>query len=106
MTTTIRPASAGRAPAPGAAVTGGDMLGDILTEAYRPGAAPPVAVHVRRELGDVLVHRLPPGVSRPPFPFVIDDELPAAPGYEIHRSAPEDLVVGAVVHGGRGGQTG
>ena len=65
-----------------------DVGADILAEALRPDAAPPVAIHVRPEVrarigaqvGDAAVDRLD-GV-----PLVVDDRIPSDPGYEIHRA--------------------
>ena len=71
-----------------AAGSGADMCRDILSEAHRPGTALPVTVHIRPEL---CLQVLPQGVSSRssiPLPLMIDDEIPAAPGYEIHRAPP------------------
>jgi hypothetical protein len=71
-----------------------DIRRDILAAALRWDAADPVAVHVRPEVRA----RMGPGpLSRPPrtgtgqgddIPVVVDDQLPRAPGYEVHRVAP------------------
>ncbi len=75
-----------------------DTSDDILTEAWRSGVAEPVAIHVRPEVHARL--RAQAGLSRPPaaldadpvrragIPFVIDEQIPIAPGYEIHRIPP------------------
>ncbi|TYP88502.1 hypothetical protein [Blastococcus xanthinilyticus] len=72
-----------------------DIAGDILAAAHRPGLPEPVAVHVRPELrarlcgadgADELVTSLA-GV-----PFVVDEEIPGVPGFEIHRAPPEGAV--------------
>ena len=65
-----------------------DIGADILAEALRPDAAPPVAIHVRPEIeahirvqaGDAAADRLA-GI-----PLVVDDRIPSDPGYEIHRA--------------------
>lgn len=76
-----------------------DVLGDVLSETWRPGAARPVAVHVRPE----LLARLPVELPRPgtggtageglagalqDVPVVVDAEIPVTPGYEVHRAPP------------------
>ena len=87
MTTTVDPAT----PAAGEHQerwSTRSLCGDILAEAYRPDAAPPVAVHVRPELCELLLEE--PTGSTPPtsLPLVVDDDIPTAPGYEIHRAPP------------------
>jgi hypothetical protein len=57
-----------------------DVAGVILAEAVRPDAARPVAVHVRPEIYDLVAGRWS-GI-----PLVVDDSIPARPGYEIHRA--------------------
>ncbi|SOC50066.1 hypothetical protein SAMN05660748_2805 [Blastococcus aggregatus] len=89
MSTTILRAQSPAAAPHSPVAAGGDTFGDILSEAYRPDAAPPVAVHVRPELWQCLFHQLGATLSAPPLVFIVDDELPTAPGYEIHRAAPE-----------------
>jgi hypothetical protein len=93
MTTPRLPGTGPDAPSP--IVT----TGDILAEAWRPGTAEPVAVHVRPEvLARLRAHTIIDRSSgawrdgpRPPaarLPLVVDDRIPAAPGYEIHRASP------------------
>ncbi|MGY1710796.1 hypothetical protein ACI8AC_14925 [Geodermatophilus sp. SYSU D00758] len=64
-----------------------DVSEQLLAEARRPGAAEPVAIHVRPELHGRM--RTAAVGSDPPLPVVVDDDIPAFPGYEIHRAAPE-----------------
>ena len=87
MTATLQSATPAHTVA-GASRLRGDLRGDILTEAYRPDAAAPVAIHVRPELADLL--RAEPAGHRPPtpLPLVVDADLPASPGYEVHREPP------------------
>ncbi|RFU22067.1 hypothetical protein [Geodermatophilus marinus] len=59
---------------------------ELLAEARRPGAAEPVAIHVRPEL-HCRMKAAAVGTD-PPLPVVVDEEIPAFPGYEIHRAAP------------------
>ncbi|MGY1634408.1 hypothetical protein ACI784_22135 [Geodermatophilus sp. SYSU D01186] len=72
---------------------------DLLTEAWRPGTAEPVAIHVRPEVlarfrAHTAVDRSSAAWgddSRSPaarISLVVDDDIPAAPGYEIHRASP------------------
>jgi hypothetical protein len=74
-----------------------DALSDILSEAWRRGLLPPSAIHVRPEVhariltGMTVAVRTRAidggGIGDPHrLPLVIDDTLPACPGYEIHRS--------------------
>jgi hypothetical protein len=94
-----RRAASPSAAVPRAAGTRTGTSGDILAEAWRPGVAEPVAVHVRPEvLARLLVQ--PSSTSTPGpagegslrplgrVPVVIDDGIPMAPGYEIHRAPP------------------
>ncbi len=69
-----------------------DIPGVILAEAWRPGVAEPVAIHVRPEL-HARLHS--PGTwdqgtmdQTIGIPVVVDPAIPAAPGYEIHRAKP------------------
>jgi hypothetical protein len=68
------------------------VAGDILKEAWRPGVEEPVTIHVRpavharmlAEAGaDARRNAIAGGPRR--IPVVVDDEIPLAPGYEIHR---------------------
>ena len=68
------------------------VAGDILREAWRPGVGEPVTIHVRpavlaRILGETGARGVtnPTAGGRRTIPFVVDDQIPAAPGYEIHR---------------------
>jgi hypothetical protein len=76
-----------------------DPLGDILAIAWRPGAAPPREVHVRAEVRDRVLAQLPPtergrGLVGGPadVPLVLDEQLPACPGFEVVRARPDGLV--------------
>ncbi|MGY1739587.1 MULTISPECIES: hypothetical protein [unclassified Blastococcus] len=71
-----------------------DTRGDILAAALRPGAAQPVAVHVRPEVRARLgAWPPPPGSGLPEgIRLVVDDRLPRSPGYEVHRAAPAPAV--------------
>jgi hypothetical protein len=75
-----------------------DVCGDLLAEALRPGTAEPVAIHLRPAL-HVLIRRQDPSAAAEPvgggaagrlagIRLVVDDGIPAAPGYEIHRAVP------------------
>jgi hypothetical protein len=70
-----------------------DVIGDILAEASRPAAAEPVAIHVRPEIHE-LIHRQEQtrrcALAGAGLRLVVDQEIPAVPGYEIHRAAPPD----------------
>ncbi len=66
----------------------GNLCGDILAEAYRQGAAAPVAIHVRPELGDLFRAEAAGHLPPDPLLLVVDADLPASPGYEIHREPP------------------
>jgi hypothetical protein len=73
-----------------------DTRGDILAAAVRADAAAPAVVHVRPEVYARIGPR--PLVPDPTagargdipatIPLVVDDQLPRAPGYEVHRVAP------------------
>lgn len=76
-----------------------DVIGDILSEAMRPDAAEPVAVHVRPGLYALICRQCgtdKAGAARctagpwDGIRLVVDDDMPAIPGYEIHRAAPRD----------------
>jgi hypothetical protein len=72
-----------------------DIVGDLLAEALRPAAAEPVAIHIRPEL-HALICRQADAAPAPRsshgdgrlrgVPIVVDDSIPATPGYEIHRA--------------------
>lgn len=68
-----------------------DVERDILEEAWRPGVAAPVAVHVRPEVHARLRQADRPGSgerlgSVAGIPLVLDEEIPSAPGFEVHRA--------------------
>ncbi len=74
-----------------------DTSGDLLREAWRPGTAEPVDIHVRPELCARLLRsrrtRPQSCAALRPFPakrlpLVVDDRIPAAPGFEVHRVPP------------------
>lgn len=100
-----RSASQGRAgqevqPWPARTGAPPDVIGDILSEARWPDAAEPVAVHVRPELYALICRQSGKGsaddagrCNNGPWDgirLVVDDEMPATPGYEIHRAEPRD----------------
>lgn len=72
-----------------------DIERDILAEAWRPEAGEPVSIHIRaavhaRMLAEAHLRKAAAigsaDAGRPArLPFVIDDEIPVAPGYEVHR---------------------
>jgi hypothetical protein len=71
------------------------MVEDILADARRPGLAEPTAIHVRsalhlrllREPGaPVVVDEQRGDSALDGIALVVDDDLPAFPGYEIHRA--------------------
>ena len=71
------------------------MIEDILATARRPGAAEPTEIHVRaalharllREPDAPVVLDERQGISAlDGIRLVVDEELPAFPGYEIHRA--------------------
>jgi len=72
-----------------------DMLGDILAIAREAGAASPVEIHMRLQVHDRLAKRAPDATGAAPgtlsdlggIPVVVDEGIPAFPGYEIHRAA-------------------
>ena len=75
-----------------------DIAGDILATARQPGLTEPVAVHVRPELAALIADgRDGPTptetgdlvVRSAGIPFVVDDEIPGFPGFEVHRAPPE-----------------
>ena len=71
-----------------------DLPGDILDAAWTPGLPAPTAIHIRPELHARMTSVIPSprtgtdlAGSTPDVPFVVDDQIPASPGYEIHRCA-------------------
>ncbi len=86
--------------------TSPDTLGDILAIAHRPDAAEPCEIRVRSEVHSRLLQETSAGTRRiaiqhgtishlDGIPLVIDDELPAHPGYEVHRASPTRSAVAA-----------
>ena len=71
-----------------------DIRGDILAAALRSDAAAPLVVHVRPEVHARMGTRplcaepAAPAGQGTSIPVVVDDQLPRAPGYEIHRVPP------------------
>ena len=69
-----------------------DVRTDILSEALRPDAGTPVLIHLRPELHARICRCGPDATGRSEdplgIPVVVDDDIPAFPGYEIHRSVP------------------
>ena len=78
------------------------MVEDILATARRPGVAEPSEIHIRSALHLRLLRE--PGApvavdderaisTLDGIRLVVDDDLPAFPGYEIHRAcAPQHPV--------------
>ncbi len=71
------------------------MIEDIVASARRPGAAEPTEIHVSaalyarllREPDVLVVLDERQGISAlDGIRLVVDEELPAFPGYEIHRA--------------------
>jgi hypothetical protein len=63
-----------------------DIAGDILAIARRVGAAEPVEIRVRPEVHqDLQGTAAAPPADLDGIPLVVDEELPAFPGYEVHR---------------------
>ena len=72
-------------------------LEDILAVARRPGAAAPREIHVRARIHDRIVEEAVAlgttvsvderrGISSlDGIPLVVDEDLPAFPGFEVHR---------------------
>ena len=76
-----------------------DVVGDILATARRPGLTEPVAVHVRPELLPLIRGHADSStpattgevVARSAgIPFVVDDDIPGFPGFEVHRAPPAE----------------
>lgn len=98
MSTTNPPLPDDDGPDSHLAVLPADTPQDILSEAWRDGAAEPVSIHVRPELharllaqrGCTPLRVVPQDEVRPRarLSVVIDEEIPIAPGYEIHRAPP------------------
>ena len=71
------------------------MIEDILATARRPGLAEPTEIHVRSALrirllqepgAPVVVDEQRGITALDGIRLVVDDDLPAFPGYEIHRA--------------------
>ena len=69
-----------------------DVSSDILAEALRPDAAPPVAIHIRPEIRAHLCVQAADRLNG--IPLVVDDRIPSHPGYEIHRAAAPGVIRG------------
>jgi hypothetical protein len=73
-----------------------DFEADILSEAWRPGVGEPVTIHIRPALY-ARMRAATRSTCRQEgrcrgaahIPIVIDDRIPSAPGYEIHRAVPQ-----------------
>jgi hypothetical protein len=70
-----------------------DIEADILSEAWRSGVGEPVSIHIRpavyaRLVSEMHSSRAEGSRVAARIPFVIDDRIPSAPGYEIHRAVP------------------
>jgi hypothetical protein len=71
-----------------------DIRGDLLAVARQAGAAEPVEIRVRPELyarivqqaRDEAVSEQDAPTDLADIPLVVDADLPAFPGYEIHRA--------------------
>ncbi len=73
------------------------VIEDVLAAARQSGAAEPTEIHVRSELHtrmlqEAAAHDVPVRVNErrdithlDGIPLVVDEALPAFPGYEIHR---------------------
>jgi hypothetical protein len=81
-----------------------DVSADILAEAWREGTATPAVIHVRPELharlgspSEFLRPGHPSPISSTPsgtgVPLVVDEEIPLAPGFEVHRVPPDPTPV-------------
>jgi hypothetical protein len=83
-------------PAPAQPRSSADIAADILSEACRPGVGEPLTIHIRpaiyarmrAETRPAWCHDRCRGAAAR-IPFVIDDGIPSAPGYEIHRAVPQ-----------------
>jgi hypothetical protein len=71
-----------------------DIPRDILDAAWSPDLPPPSAIHIRPELHARMLAAVPSprsdeDAARPALdvPLIVDDQIPASPGYEIHRCA-------------------
>ena len=73
----------------------GDIEADILTEACRPGVGDPLMIHIRPAIYARMLAETRSAWSHDRcregehIPFVIDDDIPSTPGYEIRRAAPQ-----------------
>ena len=62
------------------------LVEDILATARRPGLAEPTEIHVRAALHARLLQEPDALALLDGIRLVVDEELPAFPGYEIHRA--------------------
>lgn len=66
-----------------------DPLGDLYAQTWRADRADPTAVHLRPEVYARL-HAQRPNIVEPchlwGLTLVVDERLPAYPGFEIHRT--------------------
>jgi hypothetical protein len=62
------------------------MVEDILAAARRPGVAEPTEIRIRAALYARLLQEPDALVLLDGIPLVVDDQLPAFPGFEIHRA--------------------
>lgn len=72
------------------------MAEDILAAARRPGSAEPTEIHVRSAIHARLLQEMAAPVvldeqrtigTLDGIQLVVDEELPAFPGFEVHRRA-------------------
>lgn len=79
----------------------GSTVGDILTEAWRPGTVEPVAIHIRPEVYARMLAQMTPlardatrehrTLGYPDgIPLLVDGDLPPFPGFEVHRRPPTE----------------
>ena len=77
-----------------------DIAGDVVAVARDPHAAPPRQLRLRPELLDRMLAQLDPDTRADVraraevdgIPFVVDPQLPAAPGFEVVRARPAGSV--------------
>ena len=77
-----------------------DIAGDVVAVARDPRAAAPRLLRLRPELLDRMLAQLDPDTRADVraraevdgIPFVVDPQLPAAPGFEVVRARPAGSV--------------